>query len=272
MPNLQQVKQKVAAADAAQNTGGRMAKKVDAATKAMLTKKVNPNQPWDVILVVDRSGSMGREYDSGHVQDAVERGLAFAVLIDDDGIVPTIFFDDQLQEVKVSLDNFHGLLRREGISARYTTDLTAALRRVADMTGNGDLFDRGGGFGRRSVASPEVRKADKPVFVIIITDGLPDNEKTATDAIRRLSYRGVFVKFIFVGTNQRGLDYLDYLDDDDNVNMPVGVPFEQGGRYIDNVDTKAFKSLGDAPDGVFFESMFDEVDKYLGQARTGGLL
>ena len=105
MPNLQAVKAKVAAADAKNGTGGLMAKKVDAAVKGMMAKKVNPNQVWQVVLVVDRSGSMGHEYRSGAVQDVVDRVLGFSVIVDDDGEVPAIFFDHRVEEHKIELAN-----------------------------------------------------------------------------------------------------------------------------------------------------------------------
>ncbi|HVX24442.1 MAG TPA: VWA domain-containing protein [Candidatus Saccharimonadales bacterium] len=265
MPNLQVVKQKVAAADAAQGTGGLMTRKVDAAVKVMLTKKVNPNQIWQNLQLVDKSGSMGNEYRKGHVQEAVERALGFAVLVDDDGSVPTCFFSSSLYTTEVKLDNFHGLIERERISAGGSTDLTAALQWAAKETGNGDLFS--GGLLRRGGSAPSVKKMDTPAFVTIVTDGRPDNTQTAIDAVQRLSYRGCFLKFLYVGEDNLGWQFLESLDND----IPVGVPYEKGGRLIDNVNAQKMASLGH-DDSVFYNAMLEEVNSWLAAAKQQGLI
>ncbi len=267
MPDLRTVKDRVAKADAANGGGLRMTKKVDAAVKQMVTKKVNPRQQWQVVLLADRSGSMGNEYRNGSVQDAVERALGFAVIVDDDGSVPTIFFDHRLQQVDVSLDNYSDLIRRERIDAYGSTGLTEALVRAAEITGNGDLFS-GGGFFKRGASSPTKKKADIPVFLFVVTDGVPNDPQSAADAIRKLSYRGVFIKFLYVGNDRSGWQFLESLDDD----IPVGVPYEQGGRLVDNVDAKQMADLRSASDDTFYEAMLDEVPTYLTTARQNELL
>ncbi len=267
MANLKLIKDKVAAADAKQNTGGLLTRKVDTAVKVMMTRKVNPNQNWQVVLLVDRSGSMGNEYRNGAVQDAVDKALGFAVIVDDDGSVPTVFFDSRLETKTVGLDNFHDFVNKNRIDARGSTDLTAALIEAATITGNSDLFG-GGGLFSRGGSKPAIKKMDTPVFLIVVTDGRPDDTRSATDAIRRLSYRGVFIKFIFVGTNRDGWSYLESLDDD----IPVGVPFDRGGRLIDNVDAKKFASLGATSDDAFYDAMLDEVSTYLAAARQNQLI
>lgn len=270
MANLAMTKAKVAAADAQQGTGGMMTKKVDTAVKMMLSKQVNPNQIWGCYDLIDRSGSMDGEYRKGNVQDAVERSLAFALIVDDDGSVPTAFFDSRVEEFEVKLDDFHNFIDRNRISARGTTNLAGALEWVARATGNADVLSSGGGggfFRSKGGSAPTIKKMAVPAFVTCVTDGVPDDPEAATDIIRRLSYRGVFLKFLFVGNDPRGWAYLESLDDD----IPVGVPFEKGGRLIDNVDAKRMSSLG-KDDEAFYDAMFDEVTSYLAAARQHGLI
>lgn len=263
MPNLQEIKTRVAEADARQGTNGLLTRKVDAAAKSLLRKKLNPNQKWQKILVVDRSGSMGAAYPK-HVQDVVNRDLGFSVLVDDDMKVPTIFFDNRLEELVVSLDDFHNLVERRGIRARGTTDLTSALRRVAEITGNGDLFS-----GR---SEPTIRQMAIPAFVTIVFDGRPDNAASTEDAIRRMSWRGIEFKLLFVGRKfedraekkpTKGWKFVMDLDD----NIPVGVPFNKGGRLFDNVDAKSTESLSAMTDEGYYDAMFDEVPKALADMR-----
>ncbi len=278
MANLQTIKQKAADADAQHGTGGLLTKKVDAAAKSLMANKVNPNQQWQVVAVVDRSGSMRDEYNSGAVQNAIDIALGFALIVDDDGNVPTVFFDDRLETHTIDTGNFHGFLNKYGIRARNTTDLTSALHEVAKITGNGDLFSGGGGMFRRGGGTkPTVKHMQMPAYAIVITDGVPNDTGSATDAIRALSYRGIFLKFIYVGDvsvdrsgepRDPGLRFLMSLDDD----IPVGVPYERGGRLIDNVDVKPLGSMMGASDGVIYDAMFDEVSTWTAAAKANQLI
>ncbi|MFO0882301.1 MAG: VWA domain-containing protein [Candidatus Saccharimonadales bacterium] len=118
---------------------------------------------------------------------------------------------------------------------------------MARETGNADVLSSGGGLFRRGGSAPSVRKMDTPAFVVCVTDGVPDDPQAATDIIRRLSYQAVFLRFLFVGNDASGWNYLESLDDD----IPVGVPFEQGGRLIDNVDAKKMSKLGKDDDSFY---------------------
>jgi len=267
MANLATVKQKVAEADAQQGTGGLLTKKVDAAAKGLLAKKVNPNQQWQVVLVPDKSYSMDREYTRGSVQEVVERTLGFAVIVDDDGSVPAVFFGGNIAEYTIDLNDFHEYIQRNNIRPDGGTPLTEALQKVAEITGNGDLV-KSGGFFNRSEPKPSVRKMNTPAYVVIVTDGLPNNKDSATDLIRRLSYRGLFLKFLYVGNDSAGWEYLDSLDE----GIPVGVPYEQGGRLIDNVDAKNLGNIASMSDEEFYAAMFDEAGSWLVAARANGLI
>lgn len=268
MANLATVKQKVAEADAQQGTGGLLTKKVDAAAKGLLAKKVNPNQQWQVILVPDKSYSMDDEYRKGTVQEVVERTLGFAVIVDDDGSVPAVFFGGNIADYTIELSDFHQYIQRNHIQPDGSTPLTEALARVANITGNGDLVKSGGGFFNRSEPKPSIRKMDTPAYVVIVTDGVPNDPTSATDLIRRLSYRGLFLKFIYVGNDKQGWKFLESLDDD----IPVGVSYDQGGRLIDNVDAKNLGNIGKMSDEDFYAAMFDEAGSWLAAARTNGLI
>lgn len=266
MANLQTIKAKAAAADSAQGTGGLLTRKVEAAAQGLMRSKLNPNQKWATELDVDRSGSMGGSYPHD-VQACIDRVAGFTLIVDDDGSVPAHFFDHQLQTVQVTPNNFHGIVQRERISARGTTDMTAAIRANLNSLGHGDLI-AGGGLFRRGAPAPSKKLVQTPGLVIVIGDGRPNDPGSVEDLIRRASYRAIVFKFIFVGHDEAGWRWLEKLDDA----IPVGVSYENGGRLFDNVDSKRFDSLAGLDDTGFYDAMFDELPGALTAMRQNQLL
>lgn len=265
--SLDRIKDAARQADQRHSTGGLLATKVDAAAKGLLRNKVNPNRRRQKLLVVDRSGSMAGSSWS-MVPDAIYRDLACSLIFDDDGKVPTLFFDDRMEDLVVDLNNFYGIVEANRIKPRGSTDLTGALHWVAKQTGNGDLFERGGlGFSRR-LPAPTSRTMKTGAYVTLISDGQPNDGRTAIEAVQRLSYRGVFLKLLYVGNNEAGWNFFRSLDDD----IPVGAPYERGGRLIDNVDAKRFVDVRGVSDEAFFDAMFDEVPEWDAAALEHGLI
>ncbi|HEU4913824.1 MAG TPA: VWA domain-containing protein [Candidatus Saccharimonadales bacterium] len=275
MPNLQLVKQKVQEAD--KRTGGSLLTKVTAAQTVMVKKRVNPNQQWEVILLVDASGSMDPWYRNGSVQQTVERALGFAVIVDDDGKVPVVTFgqrkpgvrgnprseEDLINRYVVDLGNYHGFIQNNGIYADWGTPMTEAVIHAADIAGHGDLFP-GGVVNTRN--EPVIRASNKTTLVVVACDGRPNSPRSMSDAIRVFSHRSAEFKFLFVGNDERGWDYLESLDDD----IPVGRPFNRGGRLFDNVDSKRVDLR--ASDEKFYEDMLDELPSARAAMVQHGLL
>ncbi len=102
----------------------------------------------------------------------------------------------------------------------------------------------------------------------VVTDGVPDDPHSAADAVRRLSYRGLFLKFLYVGSNAAGWRFLEELDS----GLPVGVSYERGGRLVDNVNSQKCDQLHGMSDQAFYELMFAEVSDYIPAARAAGVI
>lgn len=191
-----------------------------------------------VVVVLDHSGSMGSDYRSGRVQDLVERFLAFGLQIDVDGEIPVIPFDSRVKpSVDVTLSNYSNIVA-DKIYQPYnmgSTDLTSALEEV------------------RNIA----KETDAPLFVAVITDGEPNDRRSAEEIVCDLARYPVFVKFLAL----QKVSFLEELDDlgDDK-------------RLLDNVDTKEYINLSSVTDEQFAEDMADEWDSWTTAAKAAGIL
>jgi Mg-chelatase subunit ChlD len=195
------------------------------------------------VLVLDHSGSMHGDYKSGKVQTLVERVLGFALQIDVDGVVPVIPFDANVRPtVNVGLAAGRDVVEYRDVVNRHiwqrnmgTTNLAAALHVVRGMA----------------------TTTDAPIFCVVVTDGCPDNRRTATELVVDLARYPVFVKFLAI----RDVPYLRELDD-----MPAD------RRLLDNVDSKAFADPAAVSDLAFADAMADEWDTWVAAAMAAGVL
>lgn len=228
-----------------------MTKKTEAAA-ASLRQRGLLGRRFAVILLIDRSGSMKGAYRDGTVQTLVDRALAFALAVDDDGSIPVGLYGGEFTwTLDVTLDNYAGIVAREGWRAKGTTNLTdavAAAREIA--TGTTD-----------------------PVYLLVVTDGSPDNQKAATEQIIATAAEPVFVKFLLIGHSRPGREYCELLDD---------LETERGRRKVshwmlpmralDNVDTQLVPEPSALTDAEFAEVMAEEVDTWLAAAIRAGLV
>ncbi|HET6747544.1 MAG TPA: VWA domain-containing protein [Candidatus Saccharimonadales bacterium] len=194
------------------------------------------------VLVLDHSGSMAPDYRDGTVQQLVERALGFALQIDVDGEIPVIPFDSRVKKtVNVNLANYQNVVNREIYRPRDMggTNLAAALETVKRMA----------------------EESDAPLFVIVVTDGEPNDRSSTTKVVCELSRYAAFLKFLAV----QPVRYLDELDDLPN-----------SKRLLDNVDSKPNKDnpidLRTCSDLVFADAMADEWDSWIREATNKGVL
>jgi hypothetical protein len=215
-------------------------KKADAVGAALAARGLDGAR-FNVVMLLDRSGSMADDYRSGAVQTIVERALGFALRVDDDGFVPVIAFGTQVSDpVEVHAGNYVGVIGRDIPAPGYdSTNLTGALE----------------------VAEQYAALTDRPLFVIVVADGGPDNATTAQAKLCALASYPAFVKLLAV----RPVGWFSVLDD-----------LGDAHRLIDNVDAKPEARSGldltRCTDEQFAEAMVDEVDTWLLAATAAGLL
>lgn len=277
-------------------------------------------------MEVDASGSLRGAYSSGEVQETTDRSLAWIAVVDTSGAAEVGFFGTEAFEpTSLNLSNYRGWVRNNQPREFGYTNLYDAIVMGAKMAADAlkaprildlikaqapkkssGLFGRSGGTETRIglddsgrsqyvLGLSELRpiKTRQIYHFTIITDGAPYGggptpyESTINELIVRLSYAGIFIKFIFVGNDKRGKAFLDSLDD-----MPVArhqddladpknqkdhrkkdVAYRPGIRYIDNVDTVEFpRGLKSVSDEEFAAAMTQELDTYVPSAVRRDLL
>ncbi len=203
-----------------------------------LSKKNLTGIRAQVVLVLDHSGSMYEDYESGKVQDLVERFLAFALNVDIDGTVPVIPFDSRVKPtVEVDMSNYSNVVARSIYKRNDmgSTNLADALHEVRELA----------------------NKTDDPLYVAIVTDGNPNDTASTTALVKDLARYPVFIKFLAV----QDVPYLRTLDD-----------LSDRERLLDNVDTKEYRNLAGVSDEQFADDMVDEWDSWTAAAKSAGIL
>jgi hypothetical protein len=202
----------------------------------------------DIEVVLDRSGSMKDEFESGLVQLVLDRCYALCAELDPDGRMPvTLFHDSAKQVTELTAANVDGYvqahLRHESYGlTSYAPPLAQVLKRRACQTG---LLGK--------------KPADRATMVLFITDGVNDDPAETARVMQSLSKSApVFVKFIGLdtGANVR-FTTLERLDD-------------MSGRVFDNADF--FPWDGRMDDDALYEALLNEVMAAIDGMKKAGLL
>lgn len=194
-----------------------------------------------VKVLLDHSLSMLDDYQSGKVQKLLTRCLGFSLQVDSDGTIPVVPFDSRVwPEVEVTQDNF-------------STAATAIWK--PNNMGSTNLA------GALATIKQDAETSDEIQFVIVLTDGNPDNQDAATAVVCELANYAVLLKFLAL----RPVTYLSTLDD-----LPSTM------RRVDNVDTKPSTdypiNLLECSDAEFVDALADEWDSWIQEATAAGII
>jgi hypothetical protein len=158
-----------------------------------LQKQGITGQRAAVYLVMDHSASMRGYYRRGTMQHLAEQVLGLSANLDDDGVVPLVFFSSSVNLVsEISLDNHHG--RLDAVHRNLPWGGTAyapAMQAVIEHY-------RGCG-------------ATDPAFVVFQTDGEPFDRSETKRLLQQSSKLPIYWQFVGFG-NPRGLRFLRTLD------------------------------------------------------------
>lgn len=190
-----------------------------------------------VVLCLDRSGSMNTLFYNGGVQAALTRLLPIALRFDDDGRLPVYVFDDIADHVPEAMDenNFEQFVKLEIIDKGYVprggTKYAPVIKQVI----------------------ADYKKSKTPVFVIFITDGVNCDEKKTDSMIIESSKHKIFFQFVGIGGSS-----FSYLKELDNL----------AGRECDNTAFIQVSSFASLTDEQLYQKLLEQYPQWL---RAKGL-
>ncbi|MFD4902591.1 vWA domain-containing protein [Streptomyces sp. NPDC058411] len=200
-----------------------------------------------VYLVLDRSGSMRPYYRDGTMQHLAEQVLSLSAHLDDDGIVPVVFFSTDVDgSTDLTLGRHRGLINKlhENLGHMGRTNYHWAMDEVIDhYTASG---------------------SEAPALVIFQTDGGPTSKFAAERYLCKAARLPLFWQFIGFGDpDDNEFAFLRKLD-------TLAAPAH---RVVDNA---GFFHVGRTPqavdDGHLFDHLLQEFPQWLTAARTARVL
>ena len=167
----------------------------------MTTNNTAVLSEYDFIMVIDASGSMGTEDVKGrsrwtHMQETAEQFARDLGKLDSDGIDVVVFSGQGIDSHQgVTVDKISEIFRNR--QPRGSTPLAEALQAALKLAG----------------------KSDKKDFIMVFTDGVPDDKDAAARVIRDQSNKQAAddectILFVQVGYDADATRYLKKLDDE----------------------------------------------------------
>jgi stress response protein SCP2 len=219
----------------------------EAVHRVLLTKGAAQERAR-VVLVIDKTGSMQRQYKRQVVHRVVERMVPVAVQLDDDGTLePYLYARGQLRlpdltvagleewtTTYVHLTGRHGGLDYDSIG--LSNDEIPIMRTILDSLQRG---------------------AAVPTLVLFFTDGGFSRRRAITELVREASTLPAFWQFVGIGRANYGLlTDLDELD----------------GRAVDNVGFFELDDIDKVSDDELYQRLLSELPDWIRAARAAGIL
>lgn len=213
--------------------------------KVLLTKGATQERAR-VLLVVDKTGSMHSLYRRGVVHRVVERMIAVATQLDDDGVLEPYLYARRfakLPDIRVE----HG----EAWCAEYL--------HLSGVHGGIDYGPLGASNDELPIMTEilsGLSRGDGPTLVLFFTDGGFSQKAKIAALIREASALPAFWQFVGLGKANFGL--LRTLDDLD-------------GRVVDNAGFFAVDDIDRLDDAQLYHLLLSEFPDWLRAARAAGI-
>lgn len=206
-----------------------------------LEKKNLQNVIAKVVVVLDRSGSMYRQYREGDVQRAMNKLLPIALMFDDDGELDAwAFAKKSIHLSSINLDNINDYLINE-----------------KDGWNRWDI----GGVNNEPVVMEDIidmyKKSNQPVYIIFISDGGIYKKGPIKKLLIKSSSKPIFWQFVGIGGSDYGiLEELDTMEK----------------RVVDNANFFAIDNIDALSDEELYEKLLNEFPKWLKEAKDKNII
>ncbi|WP_460868917.1 VWA domain-containing protein [Rhodococcus aerolatus] len=218
------------------------------AVATVLLTKGAPQVRARVVLVMDKTGSMRKQYNTGVVRRVVERVVPVAVQLDDDGALECLLY---ARGVAVLPDLHVAELSRWCDAHLHLAGVHAGIDHDAIGHSNDEIPVL------TTILQQLQRGAELPTLVLFFTDGGFSQKAAITALIRRAAGLPAFFQFVGVGQANYGLlTRLDELD----------------GREVDNVGFFALDDIDAVSDAELYDRLLGEFPDWLRAARAAGVL
>ncbi|MFI2473368.1 VWA domain-containing protein [Nocardia xishanensis] len=199
-----------------------------------------------VVLVIDKTGSMVKQYRKKVVHRVVERMIPVATQLDDDGTLEAYLYAlsytrlpdiavadaDRWSETYLHLSGTHAGIDYTGLGGR--NDELPIMRAVIDT----------------------LRPGDRPTLVLFFTDGGFAKKQEIAALMREASRLPAFWQFVGLGQANYGL--LRSID-------------EMDGRLVDNAGFFALDDIDRVDDAQLYTRLLGEFPQWLRAARAAGV-
>lgn len=242
----------------------------------VLEKKGLADVKANIAMVADTSGSTMGLFNSGTMQESMERLLGLGLNMDFNKSIEVFTFANSHQHIgNANEENVKGfvknvLLRKTSLGGG--TRYAGVMNEVLAKFGKEIKFEevkiekQPGFFGKLFGKKPEVITFQKPVsveqskqptIVFFLTDGNNFDPVEAEQIIRNASDQPVFWQF--VGLGNESFDFLKKLD-------------EMKGRFIDNANFFQLNDISKISDKELYERLLNEIPSWLKEAKEKNIL
>ena len=214
----------------------------------VLLDKGAPGVRARVVLVIDKTGSMNREYSSKRIHEVVERMVPIAVQVDDDGkLEPYLYAKSfsRLPDIVV-----------------HEVDAWSSTYLHLTGTHGGIDYGRIGGVNdelpvMNEIIDSLVPGAAMPTLVLFFTDGGFTQKQKIADLMKSASALPAFWQFVGLGKANYGV--LERLD-------------TMSGRRVDNAGFFSVDDISKVTDAELYRRMLSEFPDWLKVAKNAGIV
>lgn len=209
------------------------------------------DQKAEVVLIMDKSGSMDWLYKNGFVTRTCERLFPLALAFDDDGEMPLIGFHNSAKKVlNVTESNFDQIIPELNKLSWGGTYYEKPLNIIKEDYSNKKT-------GIMGMFSKSSQKRKYPVYVMFITDGNNDDQAATERIIKELATAPVYIQFVGIGNAK--FSFLEKLDD-------------LSGRERDNCGFFQANDLDKLSDTDLYSLMLKEFPAFVSECKQSGLI